>query len=164
MICLYAPLDTKAVCISVKNTTQLVVFTGHGQRFDFLFSVSRAKECLLSTCRHNSSAWLINSRAARVAKLLQTVFWQVALSLTRDTENLTKICNCCPLPCEHHLAICCVLSEISHSNKLVSRGHLANHGFIETAVKGRWIFVAVIKTVGRKSSYITAMFPIMRIM
>ena len=84
--------------------------------------------------------------------------------MTRDTENLTKICNCCPLPCEHHLAICCVLSEISHSNKLVSRGHLANHGFIETAVKSRWIFVAVIKTIGRKSSYITAMFPIMRIM
>ena len=58
----------------------------------------------------------------------------------------------------------CILLRISHSNKLVSRGRLANHGFIETAVKGRWIFVAVNKTIGRKSSYITAMFPIMRIM
>ena len=76
---LICPLDTKAVCISVKNTTKLVVFTGHGQRFDFLFSASRAKECLLSTCLHNSSAWPINSRAARVAKLLQTVFRQVGI-------------------------------------------------------------------------------------
>jgi hypothetical protein len=40
------------------------------------------------------------------------------------------------------LSYVCFIENI-RSNKLVSRGHLANHGFIETAVKGRWIFVAV---------------------
>ena len=45
-----------------------------------------------------------------------------------------------------------------------TRGHLANHGFIETAVKGRWIFVAVIKTIGRKSSHNVYDVLIMRIM
>ena len=35
MICLYAPLDTKAVCIFTKNTTSEVVFTGQGQLIRF---------------------------------------------------------------------------------------------------------------------------------
>ena len=35
MICLYAPLDTKAACIFTKNTTSEVVFTGQGQRIRF---------------------------------------------------------------------------------------------------------------------------------
>ena len=76
----YMPLLILRLCVfSVKKQFSASVFTGHGQRFDFLFSASRAKECLLSTCLHNSSAWPINSRAARVAKLLQTVFRQVGI-------------------------------------------------------------------------------------
>ena len=132
-----------------------MVFTGHGQRFDFLFSSTCAKECLLSTCLHNSSAWPINSRAARVAKPLQTVLRQVGIIFDAGCWKLNENLQLLSSALRTSSSYGCVLLKISHSNKLVSRGHLANHGFIETAVKGRWIFVAVIKTIGRKSPYIT---------
>ena len=131
------------LCVFSLKHNKLVVFTGHGQRFDFLFSASRAKECLLSTCLHNSSAWPINSRAARVAKPLQTVFRQVGIIFDAGCWKLNENLQVLSVALRTSPSWNCFFLKISHSNKLVSRGHLANHGFIKTALKSRWIFVAL---------------------
>jgi hypothetical protein len=44
MICLYAPLDTKAACIFTKNTTSEVVFTGQGHHLAMLCFVENSTQ------------------------------------------------------------------------------------------------------------------------
>ena len=126
LICLFLILR---LCVFSLKHNKLVVFTGHGQRFDFLFSASRAKECLLSTCLHNSSAWPINSRAARVAKLLQTVFRQVGIIFDAGYWKFNENLHMLSVALRTSLSFSCVLLRIAHRNKLVSRRHLANHRF-----------------------------------
>ena len=137
MICLYAPLDTKAVCILIKNTTSQWCSKDTDNDSIFYFQYPAPKNAYYPPAYITHRLGRLTLAQREQPSLFKQYFGRWALSLTRDVENLTKICKCCPLPCEQHLARSCVLSEISHSNKLVSRGHLANHGFIKTAQKSR---------------------------
>ena len=71
MICLYAPLDTKPVCILIKTQQANDASCDEDIVEDFLFSFPTPCKCLFIACLHNLQAWLITHRGIR-AKLAQT--------------------------------------------------------------------------------------------
>ena len=62
MICLYAPLDTKSVCILIKTQQANDASCGEDIVEDFLFSFPTPCTCLLFACLHNCAAWLITQQ------------------------------------------------------------------------------------------------------
>ena len=71
MICLYAPLDTKLVCILIKTQQANDASCGEDIVEDFLFSFPTPCKCLFIACLHNSQLGLLLNRGIE-AKPAQT--------------------------------------------------------------------------------------------